>query len=166
MVRSIDADILHATADAEGVEAAVVVVGRPVAPMYGDIEEVAAFDEPQVAELDARFESAVDPCGLELFDVGVRAVDRDTIRGEEAHPEHEVLDRSLCVTAKADAQGVATIADSGYVWTSNLTGMIGTGPSLQATLPEGTHQVTVTVTDSLGRMGTDTVKIISQPPIG
>ncbi|MFN8173292.1 MAG: Ig-like domain-containing protein [Candidatus Nanopelagicales bacterium] len=70
------------------------------------------------------------------------------------------------LAATADAQGVATIADSGYVWTSNLSGSLGTGPSIQATLPAGTHQVTVTVTDSLGRVGTDTVKIISQPVIG
>jgi hypothetical protein len=70
------------------------------------------------------------------------------------------------LAATADAQGVATIAPSGYVWTSNLAGALGTGPSIQATLAEGTHQVTATVTDSLGRVGTDTVKIISQPPIG
>ena len=70
------------------------------------------------------------------------------------------------LTATADAQGVATIAPSGYKWTSNLAGALGTGPSIQATLAEGTHQVTATVTDSLGRVGIDTVKIISQPPIG
>jgi PKD repeat protein len=70
------------------------------------------------------------------------------------------------LAATADAQGVATIAPSGYKWTSNLAGALGTGPSIQATLAEGTHQVTATVTDSLGRVGTDTVKIISQPPIG
>ena len=70
------------------------------------------------------------------------------------------------LAATADAQGVATIPSSGYKWTSNLAGALGTGPSIQATLAAGTHQVTVTVTDSLGRVGTDTVKIISQPPIG
>jgi len=70
------------------------------------------------------------------------------------------------LAASADAQGAATIAASGYKWTSNLSGALGTGPSIQATLAQGTHQVTVTVTDSLGRVGTDTVKIISQPPIG
>lgn len=70
------------------------------------------------------------------------------------------------LAATADAQGVATIAADGYKWASNLAGALGTGPSIQTTLAEGTHQVTVTVTDSLGRVGTDTVKIISQPPIG
>lgn len=70
------------------------------------------------------------------------------------------------LAATADAQGVATIAANGYKWASDLAGALGTGPSIQATLAAGTHQVTVTVTDSLGRVGTDTVKIISQPPIG
>jgi hypothetical protein len=70
------------------------------------------------------------------------------------------------LAATADAQGLATIAPSGYAWTSNLAGALGTGPSIQVTLAEGIHQVTVRVTDSLGRVGTDTVKIISQPPIG
>ncbi|MFN8173288.1 MAG: hypothetical protein U0R65_15670 [Candidatus Nanopelagicales bacterium] len=70
------------------------------------------------------------------------------------------------LTASAQAQGTATIPNSGYVWRSDLSGTLGTGPSIQATLPTGTHQVTVTVTDSLGRVATDTVKIISQPIIG
>ncbi len=66
----------------------------------------------------------------------------------------------LTFSASADAQGVATIADSGYVWTDNVDGFLGTGPTIQHTLTSATviHDITVTVTDSLGRVGTDTIR--------
>ncbi len=72
------------------------------------------------------------------------------------------------LAALADTQGVATISNpSGYVWASDIDGVLGTGSTLNgATLTAGTHHVTVTVTDNLNRVGTDTITIISQPPIG
>jgi len=70
------------------------------------------------------------------------------------------------LAATATPQGAATIPDSGYAWTSDIDGPLGTGQSITATLSAGTHIVTVTVTDSLGHVGTDKVTIISQPVIG
>ncbi len=66
----------------------------------------------------------------------------------------------LTFSATADAQGVATIPDSGYVWTDSVDGLLGTGPTIQHTLTSATtiHDITVTVTDSLGRSGTDTIR--------
>jgi hypothetical protein len=66
----------------------------------------------------------------------------------------------LTFSATADAQGVATIADSGYVWMDSVDGFLGTGQTIQHTLTSATtiHDITVTVTDSLGRTGTDTIR--------
>lgn len=66
----------------------------------------------------------------------------------------------LTFSATADAQGVATIADSGYVWTDSVDGFLGTGPTIQHTLTSAAtiHDITVTVTDSLGRTGTDKIR--------
>ena len=66
----------------------------------------------------------------------------------------------LTFSATADAQGLATIASSGYVWTDSVDGFLGAGPTIQHTLTSATtiHDITVTVTDSLGRIGTDKIR--------
>ena len=69
----------------------MVVVGRAVAPMHGDVEEVRALDEAQVVELEGDLAPARGPAGHEVLEVGVGPVDADPVGGEEADPEHEVL---------------------------------------------------------------------------
>ena len=46
----VDADVLDPALHAEGVEAAVIVVGRAVAPVGGHVEEVRALDQTQVLQ--------------------------------------------------------------------------------------------------------------------
>jgi len=45
------------------------------------------------------------------------------------------------------------------VWTSNLSGQIGTGATFARTLPAGTHTITASVTDSGGLVGTKSITI-------
>ena len=53
-----------------------------------------------------------------------------------------------------------SLGDEAYTWTSNLSGTLGTGGELWVSdLPTGTHRITLTVTDSDGDTGTDTVSI-------
>lgn len=52
---------------------------------------------------------------------------------------------------------------SALVWTSNLDGMIGTGLSFNRMLTAGTNVVTLTVTDSGGNTGTDTITLTITP---
>ncbi len=51
------------------------------------------------------------------------------------------------------------LSGSALVWTSSLTGQFGTGVLFDATLTAGTHVVTLTVTDSDGNLGTDSVTL-------
>jgi hypothetical protein len=53
------------------------------------------------------------------------------------------------------------LSGSSLVWTSDLDGQIGTGETFNSTtLSTGSHQITLTGTDSNGAVGTDTVTII------
>ncbi len=64
--------------------------------------------------------------------------------------------------------GVATDAEDGdlsgaaLVWTSDVSGDIGTGLTFNAPLPAGTHVVTLTATDSDGNTGTDSITLFIQ----
>ncbi|NUQ73881.1 MAG: hypothetical protein HUU21_10015 [Polyangiaceae bacterium] len=64
--------------------------------------------------------------------------------------------------------GVATDAEDGdlgggsLVWTSNVSGVIGTGLQFNAPLPAGTHVITLTATDSDKNTGTDSLTLYIQ----
>ncbi|HEX6654153.1 MAG TPA: hypothetical protein VF072_15515 [Thermoleophilaceae bacterium] len=62
-------------------------------------------------------------------------------------------------SATASAQGGATISDSGYSWASDQDGYLGSGQTIHHYLSPGGHNVTVTVTDSLGHTATDTIYV-------
>jgi len=49
-------------------------------------------------------------------------------------------------------------------WTSNLVGLLGTGPSVSTLLPAGSHAISATVTDSAGLTTTRTVSITVTAP--
>jgi hypothetical protein len=70
----------------------------------------------------------------------------------------------ITFSASASTQGGATIADSGYSWTDDRDGPLGSGQTIQRVLTGGPcyiadHHVTVTVTDSFGRTATDTITV-------
>lgn len=60
-------------------------------------------------------------------------------------------------TAIDDEYGVLT--GESLVWSSGISGNIGTGESFNRTLAEGTHRITLTATDSDGNTGTASVRI-------
>lgn len=49
------------------------------------------------------------------------------------------------------------LSGASLVWTSNLSGQIGTGTMFDATLPVGMHTVTLTATDKDGNSATDSL---------
>ena len=64
--------------------------------------------------------------------------------------------------------GVGTDPEDGdltgpsLVWTSNMSGVIGTGAQFNAPLPVGTHVITLTATDSAKNTGTDSLTLYIQ----
>ncbi len=53
-----------------------------------------------------------------------------------------------------------TLKAAAFNWTSNLDGYLGSGSTLTTMLTPGTHQVTLTISDSKGNSANDTVTII------
>ncbi len=73
-------------------------------------------------------------------------------------------DDLITFSASASTQDAATISDSGYGWTDDQDGPLGTGQTIQHKLTDyfcgiKEHHVTVTVTDSFGRSATDTITV-------
>lgn len=72
---------------------------------------------------------------------------------------------SFATTDSITFAGTAVDAEDGtlsanlLVWTSNLSGQIGTGATFTRTLPVGTHTITAAVTDSGGLVGTKSITI-------
>jgi hypothetical protein len=56
----------------------------------------------------------------------------------------------------------AYLSGASLVWTSNLTGKIGTGKHFDAPLTAGTHVVTLTVTDKDKNSATGSVTLYIQ----
>jgi hypothetical protein len=54
------------------------------------------------------------------------------------------------------------LTGSSLVWTSDLTGALGTGETFNAPLTAGTHRITLTATDSDANTGTDSIELIVQ----
>jgi chitinase len=76
--------------------------------------------------------------------------------GEPARPANEPIP---FVGVATDPQDGA-LTGSSLVWTSSeLSSPIGTGVMFSASLPAGTHVVTLTATDSDSNTGTDTVTL-------
>jgi hypothetical protein len=74
------------------------------------------------------------------------------------------LNEQTTFKGSASAPGGATIPESGYVWTDDIDGQIGTGHEIQHTLSgfscySQTHHVTLTVTDSFNRTNADHITV-------
>ncbi len=64
-----------------------------------------------------------------------------------------------------DIYGNASDLENGDIsdkitWTSNMTGLLGKGNHIRATLSPGTHTITGTATDNSGKQGSDTATIV------
>ncbi|TCK17632.1 hypothetical protein DFR30_0867 [Thiogranum longum] len=71
------------------------------------------------------------------------------------------LDTDL-VSLQADASDIEDgDVSASLTWSSNISGALGGGSPLAATLVEGTHTITATATDSLGRTGSASLTITS-----
>ena len=56
---------------------------------------------------------------------------------------------------------------AGLIWVSSIDGDIGTGGNISATLNDGTHTITASVTDSGGKTGSASIRItVWTPPAG
>ncbi len=77
---------------------------------------------------------------------------------------------AFCDSQSINLRGVGTspsqfLVDSDYVWTSNISGVVGTGHDAWVNLPAGIHQITLTVTDLLSQTATAAVSIGVRPNI-
>lgn len=89
---------------------------------------------------------------------------------------------TVSITAPADGSsqvsgvtisfaGNATDTEDGdltasMIWASDKDGQIGTGGAFSATLSDGTHTVTASVTDSGGKVGSAAITVTVVPPVG
>jgi hypothetical protein len=70
----------------------------------------------------------------------------------------------ITFTATSEAQGGATVPESGYSWSDDVDGLLGTGSTITHTLSGSSceiiiHHVTVTATDSFLRSASDTITV-------
>ena len=79
----------------------MVVVGRAVAAVGGDVEQVRALDQAQVLQHEGDLTRPFQPPRLEVLDVRVGPIHGDAVRVEHADPEHEVFDGP----GRGDGQG-------------------------------------------------------------
>src|SRR5262252_333097 len=93
MPRPVDADVVDAGLDAEGIEQAMVVVRDAVALVHGDVDLVGAFDQIEAVDGEGRFGVAGEAHRRHLLEIGVRAVAADALGVEQADAEDEVVGR-------------------------------------------------------------------------
>src|SRR6185295_9365229 len=72
---AVEPDVLHPALHSEGVEAAVIVVGRAVLAVGGHVEQVGAFRQPEVFEHQGDVGFAGEPAWRPVLEVGVGPVD-------------------------------------------------------------------------------------------
>jgi hypothetical protein len=70
----------------------------------------------------------------------------------------------ITFTGSAEAQGGATVPESGYKWSDDVDGVLGTGKTITHTLSGSLceiiiHHVTLTVTDSFSRSASDMITV-------
>src|SRR5262245_15958648 len=103
------AGIAHARAHGKGVEAAVVVVGVPVARVDGHVEEVLTLDQVQGLDFHRDDAPAVDLTERQPLHCGVGAIAADPVLAKHADAEHGVLDRAMRAEGEMDDAGLACL---------------------------------------------------------
>ena len=79
---------------------------------------------------------------------------------ESGHAPRELIKFHAAV----ETLGGATVPESGYVWSDDIDGALGTGKTIEHTLSGSmceieVHHVTVTVTDNFNRTAKDTITV-------
>jgi hypothetical protein len=87
----------------------MVVVRIPISLVRGQIESIRAFDEIELVDRERHDGAAVNLRRLELFEIGVGAVDADVVGVEEPEAEHEVGDLRLRRDVHADLDRFAAL---------------------------------------------------------
>lgn len=119
--------------------------------------------------VDSRGDSAVASVDIEVVHPG-------TNRPPTVHIDAPVDNASLTLGQPVTLSGTANDLEDGplsgaaLAWTSSRDGALGTGATLQATLSQGVHVLTLTATDSMGATGTASVTVSvnqagNQPPV-
>src|SRR5438105_3533303 len=91
MARAIDADIVNARFDAEGVKQAVIIVREAVAFVDRDVYFICALDEIEAVDRERGFGVAAQSLRVHLLEKRVRAVAAHAVRIEDADAEHEIV---------------------------------------------------------------------------
>jgi len=72
-----------------------------------------------------------------------------------------VISQTIILSGDASDPDLQPISESGFAWTSDLDGSLGNGREILLTsLSLGTHTITLTVTDSGGQVGKDSIQLI------
>ena len=87
----------------------MIVVRIAVRLVSGEVQAIRAFDEIELVDRERDDAVAVDFGRLELFEIGVGAVDADVVGVEEPEAEHEVGDLFLRRHVHADLDRVAAL---------------------------------------------------------
>lgn len=74
------------------------------------------------------------------------------------------VDFNIDFKGKGEDQEEGLLPDEALVWFSDIDGQLGTGRTLEKKLSIGTHVITLTVTNSLGYTGSDSITITIREP--
>jgi len=103
---------------------------------------------------------------VDAADQAATAELRVTVRNDVPDPTVEMEAQTVCAGAATWLRGTASDCDSatgrlstGFSWSSQLDGDLGDGTQIYPVLSEGSHRVTLQVTDADGGTGSETVEI-------
>jgi hypothetical protein len=133
----------------------------PVHPNVNGPERTCNFGRCYCPDSDACFtEATASACCAEPVDCD-GAMDPLVTINHPGDGEMRAAGSSIPFAGLATDPQDGSLTGEALVWTSSeLTDPIGTGASFDATLPAGTHVVTLTATDSDSNTGTDTITLI------
>ena len=77
----------------------------------------------------------------------------------------QAYDDDFTFEATATDPEDGALSGASVVWTSDVSGMLGTGLTITTTLAPGDHTITCTATDSASLTGTDSIDVTSQSPV-
>src|SRR5262249_24896507 len=92
----------------------MIVVRCSVAPMRGDVEEVAVLEKPEARKLDPEYPARAVG-NSDLFDLGVCALYRQPVGPENSDPEDEVLDIALHFVGDLDRHRIFGMKEPAFL---------------------------------------------------